>query len=354
MSINNKNNKMKKLLILIVLLTSFGSQAQNFARQSLGMNVGTNLYSDKLGNSDYGFLTGVDYRYMFTQDFGLVGSWQFDTITNETDHKLCEYAAVSHNFRIEMFKRLVSLGRFTVNGTAGLGTTFYYMKEDARARVFNYTAAANILYSLGNKKSPWGALKAEYRGIANTDQDFTLNNNFRTSSNPIQAFKQDLSLGFLVYLDRKANKPHADWSKKETKLAECIECKDGDIIQPIVINPTTIKKEMVIPYEVVLFEENSYEINTDAQRSAIVKMAEFIDKYEDMKMEIVASSCAGHGTPEYNFDLSVKRAKAVYEEVASLRGDDYSRLSYRGTGEDKRYRHKNQAYQKRVNFVIYK
>lgn len=342
--------------MITLLLVVATVNAQRFGRQSLEMSVGRNLYSDKLGNSRGDILVNTGYRYMFTPTFGLQGFWQFDVIRSKDlpNHPECEYAAVSHNFRIEMFKRLARFGRFTVNGTAGLGTTFYYMREDARARVFNYTAAGNVLYSLGDKRNPWGAIKAEYRGIANTDQDYTLNSNFRTTSNPIQAFKQDVSIGFLVYLDNGRNKSHADWTRKRrSRIADCVECKDGDIIQPITVNPTEIRTELVIPYEVVLFDEGSYDIRED-QKAAIVKMVDFMEKHPDLKIEVVASACGGKGTPERNFELSVLRAKEVYEKMASLRGGDYSRLSYRGTGVDTKFSHADQDIQKRANFVIYK
>jgi len=348
---------MKKLIILLVLLTSFGSQAQNFGRQSLEMSVGRNMYSDKLGNSRGDLLVNTGYRYMFTPTFGLQGFWQFDVIRSKNlpNHPECEYAAVSHNFRVEMFKRLARFGRFTVNGTVGLGTTFYYMREDVRARVFNYTAAGNVLYSLGDKRNPWGAIKAEYRGIANTDQDYTLNNNFRTTSNPIQALKQDVSIGFLVYLDNGRNKSHADWTRKRrSRIADCVECKDGDIVQPIIVNPTEIRTEFLIPHEVVLFEEGSYEINTDSQRIAIIKMVEFLEKHKEIKIEIVGSACGGQGSYKRNFELSQLRAKEVYEKMGSMRNNDFSRLSYKGVGIDTKYEHENQDLQKRVSFIIYK
>lgn len=346
---------MKKLILTTLLLVVTTVNAQQFGRQSLEMSVGRNLYSDKLGDSRGDILVNTGYRYMLTETFGLQGFWQFDVIRSRElpEHPECEYAAVSHNFRVEAFKRLARFGRFTVNGTAGLGVTFYYMRDDARARVFNYTAAGNVLYSLGDKRNPWGALKAEYRGIANTDQDYTLNSNFRTTSNPIQAFKQDVSLGFLVYLDTKRNKSHADWSRKRRrKLADCTECKDGGIIQPITINPTEIRTELVIPYVVILFDEGSSEIRVD-QLNNVEEMAEFKRKHPELKMEMVGSSCGGKGTPERNLQLSIDRAKAVYEKLGSLLGS-FEGLSYRGTGVDKKYKHENQDIQKRVNFVIYK
>lgn len=347
---------MKKLLVLFLLVFTT-VKAQKFARQSLEMSIGRNLYSDKLGDSRGDILVNTGYRYMFTPTFGLQGFWQFDVIRAKQNlsHPDCDYAAVSNNLRLEVFKRLARFGKITFNGTAGAGVTFFYLRDDARQRAFNYTAAGNIFYSLGQERNPWGALKLEYRGIANTGQDYTLNQRFRTTSTPIQAFKQDISLGFLVYLDTGRNKSHADWTEKRRRmLSDCIECKEGEILQDINIYPTSIQKEIVIPHEVVLFEEGSAEINTDSQRTAIIKMVEFLENHPDTKIEVVGSACGGKGSPERNFELSVSRAKVVYDKMASLRNDNYSGLSYRGTGVDTKYRHQDQDVQKRVNFVIYK
>ncbi len=350
--------KVRNILLISVLLISFNGISQRFSRSSLEMSVGYNKYSDKLGDSRGDILVNTGYRYMLTRTFGLQGFWQFDVIKSKDyyNHTQCEYSVVSNLFRIEMFKKLARFGRFNVNATTGLGATFYYLENDQRARVFNYTAAGNVFYAIGQNRNPWGAIKLEYRGTANTSQDYTLNNNFRTTSTPIQAFKQDISLGFIIYLDQNSKTTHADWVNKKRKN----RIVTNNIVTPTIKKIDTIivqkeiKQEMVIPHEVVLFEEGSDEINTDSQRTSIIKMAEFLDKHPDVKIEVVGASCGGKGSAQRNLELSISRAKKVYDKIASLRGNDYSRLSYRGTGVDTKYKHKDQDVQKRVNFIIYK
>ncbi len=351
----SKNLIMKKLIFLSTMLIFININAQDFARQSLEMGVGQNLYHDGLGNSRSSILVNAGYRYMITPKFGLQGNWQFDVLRSKDhpDHPECEYRAYSQGFRVEMFRRIARFGRFTVNGTAGFGGTYYWLRDNKKERVFNYTAAGNVLYSLGQKRNPWGFVGLEYRGTANTAQEKTLNSNFETTGNPIQAFKQDLVFRVGVYLDNKKDKPHADWYEED----DCIECiqnplsSKSSLTRESNIQPS--EKELVIPHEVVLFDEGSYEIRED-QKNPIVKMVDFMDKHPDLKIELVGAACGGKGSPQRNFELSELRAKAVYEKMASLRGDDYSRLSYRGTGVDTKYRHQDQDIQKRVNFIIYK
>ncbi len=343
---------MKKILVLLIVMASAATlNAQKYAKQSLEMAAGSNVYTDKLGTSKSGLLVSTSYRYMFTPSFGLRAAWQFDvTKSKEYDeHPECEYAAVSHHFRVEGFKRLARFGRFTVNGTAGVGATFYYMRQDARERVFNYTASGSLFYSLGYKDNPWGFLKAEYRVIANNGQSYTLNRAFETTSAPIQAVRRNISLGFGVYLDNASGKRHGDWYKKRRKKRAP---KTEVVNNYIDIDTTIVKKQYVAGDYVVLFQEGKTRIQ-DHQLVDIYKAVEFLKSNPEHNAEIIGGACTNQGSYERNLTLSQERARAVYNKMV-LMGVSPKRLSHRGTGNGNGYDGRSSDIQKRVDIEIYK
>ena len=345
---------MKKLIILSILLMYINTQAQGFRRHSVELGVGQSIYSDRLGNAKLGLLLNGGYRYMLTPTFGVQGFAQVDDIKSlpNLSHPDCEYSAISNTLRVEAFKRIARFGRFIVNGTAGFGVTHYQTRIDHAPTVFNYTAAGNIMHSLGNKKNPWGAIKLEYRGIANTGQDRTLNNNFNTTSNPIQAFKQDLLGGIVFYLGKNKKDVHADWYKKkvETKVIN-----NRFIEQPVNLYPTQIiNNRIIVLYRkfVVFFQEGKYDIQ-DHQKDDIYEAVEFLKGNPQFKAVVLGGACTNQGSDARNLELSQKRALAVWSKMYKM-GIPSTRIDHKGTGVGNGYGGNNSDIQKRVDIIIYK
>ncbi len=93
------------------------------------------------------------------------------------------------------------------------------------------------------------------------------------------------------------------------------------------------KEGIVLEMEDILFDYNSSEISSRAQK-AIKAIAEVLNKHSDREIRI-----SGHtdskGSSSYNQDLSEKRAKAVLEILKNNYNIDPGRMSYRGFGETK-------------------
>jgi outer membrane protein OmpA-like peptidoglycan-associated protein len=80
----------------------------------------------------------------------------------------------------------------------------------------------------------------------------------------------------------------------------------------------------------IFFETDSYKLLPQSN-AELAKIRNFLYANPLLKLEV-----GGHtdntGTPEYNKDLSEKRAKAVYDYL-NRNGDFNDRLSYKGYGE---------------------
>jgi len=352
---------MKKLIFLLPMLIFININAQDFARQSLEMGVGQNLYHDGLGTSRSSILVNAGYRYMFTPKFGLQGNWQFDVLRSKDHpgHPECEYRAYSQGFRIEMFRNIARIGRFSINGTAGFGGTYYWLRDNLKERVFNYTAAGNVLYSLGQKKNPWGFVGLEFRGTANTTQEKTLNSNFDATGNPIQAFKQDFVLRVGIYLDNGRRKPHVDWGevpvsvksleKETTKKEDCCQ-------QNVNITSTTYSIKEIVPVPVaehIFFDFDSNEIKPRS-RNASEKVTLFAKQNPQYDIVLEGWSCLSSESYYNRVELPKKRT-AIMKALLISKGVEASRIIESPQGIDRtQVEEINHAFARRVDVKFIK
>lgn len=342
---------MKKLII--ALLFCAGLNAQEFGKWSLEMSYGENLVTDQIGVSRTSSLVNLGTRYMLTPTFGLQTFGQFDVYRSSDypDHLECEYRAYGVSARLEMFKRFFRKGRFTINGSLGIGGNYMWLNHPNhdKERTFQYTAAGSVLYGLGDRYK-WGALKLEYRVLANTSQDRTLNGNFETTQNGINSYFQNLSMGFVVYLGTNSRKRPADfWKEKRRPKPECCE---KEIVQPITVNPTQIIEKDNKPVEYVFFDYDKKVLKVQS-RNAIYKVANYMKQNPQYKLKIEGWACAS-GTKEYNQRLSQDRAEIVYLTFVAL-GVDKERLSFEGKGIDYDYvTELSHQFPRRTELILYK
>jgi OmpA-OmpF porin, OOP family len=107
-----------------------------------------------------------------------------------------------------------------------------------------------------------------------------------------------------------------------------------------------VKKGVVAVLNNIFFEHDKYEL----LQSSIVELnrtVKFMESNPGIKIEI-----SGHtdntGTPAYNIDLSLKRAKAVYDYLIE-KGIDRSRLEYKGFGQTKPVAPNDSEHNKSLN-----
>lgn len=116
---------------------------------------------------------------------------------------------------------------------------------------------------------------------------------------------------------------------------------------------TPLKKETTIRLDKLTFEYNSAEI-TDSASTVLDIAALFLSQNGSIQVEIAAHT-DDIGSPEFNQDLSERRAASVVQALV-LRGADASRLIPRGYGESQPIAdngtEEGQAQNRRVEFKI--
>ncbi|HBK33237.1 MAG TPA: hypothetical protein DDZ78_16670, partial [Porphyromonadaceae bacterium] len=104
----------------------------------------------------------------------------------------------------------------------------------------------------------------------------------------------------------------------------CPECPE--------VAPQPVAEESVYVPNVVFFRINSFKIDK-GQQVSVYNTAEYLKANTDAKVNIVAYADKQTGTPEYNWSLSEKRAKAVADALINEYGIDSSRISVDWKGD---------------------
>ncbi len=97
------------------------------------------------------------------------------------------------------------------------------------------------------------------------------------------------------------------------------------------MEPTVINEAVYVP-NVVFFRINSAKIDK-GQQVSVHNTAEYMKANPDAKVNIVAYADAQTGTPEYNFALSEKRARAVADALTNDYAIDSDRISIDWKGD---------------------
>jgi outer membrane protein OmpA-like peptidoglycan-associated protein len=94
----------------------------------------------------------------------------------------------------------------------------------------------------------------------------------------------------------------------------------------------TVVSEGVYVPNVVFFRINSSTIDK-GQQVSVYNTAEYLKANENAKVNIIAYADAQTGTPDYNFALSERRARAVADALTSEYGIDSDRISIDWKGD---------------------
>ena len=152
------------------------------------------------------------------------------------------------------------------------------------------TGTAGIKFGLGGKQS---FTPAEL-------MDYNLINDLNSQINRLRAENEELSL----------------------RPESCPECPEVQ---------TVVSEGVYVP-NVVFFRINSSTIDR-GQQVSVYNTAEYLKANENAKVNIIAYADAQTGTPDYNFALSERRARAVADALTSEYGIDSDRISIDWKGD---------------------
>ena len=124
-------------------------------------------------------------------------------------------------------------------------------------------------------------------------------------------------------LNSQINRLCAENEELRLRPESCPECPE--------VQPTVISEGVYVP-NVVFFRINSSKIDK-GQQVSVYNTAEYLKANENAKVNIVAYADKQTGTPEYNFALSERRARAVADALTNEYGIDSDRISIDWKGD---------------------
>lgn len=291
---------MKKLILLIALISYTGMAQTEYAHWSLEMGLGTNRMFSSIDESKPDININVSGRYMFNRTLGIMTTLSYDKY--RSSHPECEYLFNSYKYSVEGVLTLARLNNFTLLGSGGFGGSYYQLEYNRKERVFNSTAAATLLYRLSN----WGAVKGVLRttAIHNLDKSFDLSFDPNTILTQAQSFTG--SIGFSVYLDNTRNKPlHYDWYVKEP--IKTIETRYEVQKLPIVNYVENCDNCDIKEWRYTLFfkeGEDCFSTENNANNQQLESAMFKVKTLENPKVFVNSFRCGGNGTPESNEKLA--------------------------------------------------
>ena len=225
-----------------------------------------------------GYMYGLDEDWKKPNPDGDLFKSQNQTLTYNV--------GLINNFQLSKSVALfVELGWRVMQETfdgSGLGGDFEYDSM--------FTGTAGFKFGLGGKQ---GFTPAEL-------MDYNLINDLNSQINRLRAENEELSL----------------------RPESCPECPEVQ---------TVVSEGVYVP-NVVFFRINSSTIDK-GQQVSVYNTAEYLKANENAKVNIIAYADAQTGTPDYNFALSERRARAVADALTSEYGIDSDRISIDWKGD---------------------
>ncbi|HBT86200.1 MAG: OmpA family protein [Fermentimonas sp.] len=124
-------------------------------------------------------------------------------------------------------------------------------------------------------------------------------------------------------LNSQINRLRAENEQLRQRPESCPECPE--------VQPTVVSEAVYVP-NVVFFRINSSTIDR-GQQVSVYNTAEYMKANSDAKVNIVAYADRQTGTPEYNFALSERRARAVADALINEYGINSDRISIDWKGD---------------------
>ena len=124
-------------------------------------------------------------------------------------------------------------------------------------------------------------------------------------------------------LNSQINRLRAENEQLRQRPESCPDCPE--------VQPTTVSEAVYVP-NVVFFRINSSTIDR-GQQVSVYNTAEYMKANDSAKVNIVAYADRQTGTPEYNFALSERRARAVADALINDHGINSDRISIDWKGD---------------------
>ena len=124
-------------------------------------------------------------------------------------------------------------------------------------------------------------------------------------------------------LNSQINRLRAENEQLRQRPESCPDCPE--------VQPTTVSEAVYVP-NVVFFRINSSTIDR-GQQVSVYNTAEYMKANDSAKVNIVAYADRQTGTPEYNFALSERRARAVADALINDHGISSDRISIDWKGD---------------------
>ncbi len=226
-----------------------------------------------------GYMYGLDEDWKKPNPDGDLFKHQNQTLTYNV--------GLINNFKLsQSISLFLELGwRVMQESFDGTGTTGDYDYDSM------FTGTAGIKFGLGGK------------------QDFT----------PAELMDYNL----INDLNSQINRLRAENEQLRQRPESCPECPE--------VQPTVVSEGVYVP-NVVFFRINSSTIDR-RQQISVHNTAEYLNANADTKVNIVAYADRQTGTPEYNFALSERRARAVADALINEYGISSDRISIDWKGD---------------------
>jgi len=189
----------------------------------------------------------------------------------------------------------------------------------------NFQLSSNVALFL---ELGWRVMQGSFDGASNPNYDY---DSMFTGTAGVKfglGGKQDFTPAELMDynlindLNSQINRLRAENEELRLRPESCPECPEVQ----------TVEAETVYVPNVVFFRINSSTIDK-GQQVSVYNTAEYLKANENAKVNIVAYADRQTGTPEYNFALSERRARAVADALTSEYGISSDRISIDWKGD---------------------
>src|SRR5690554_2309879 len=189
---------------------------------------------------------------------------------------------------------------------------------------FQLSNSVALLLDLG-----WRVMQGNFDGLSNPvfdyDSMFTGTAGIKFGLGGKQSFPpaELMDYNLINDLNSQINRLRAENEQLRQRPESCPECPE--------VQPTVVSEGVYVP-NVVFFRINSSTIDR-RQQISVHNTAEYLNANPDTKVNIVAYADRQTGTPEYNFALSERRARAVADALINEYGISSDRISIDWKGD---------------------
>ena len=190
----------------------------------------------------------------------------------------------------------------------------------------NFQLSSNVALFL---ELGWRVMQGSFDGASNPNYDYdsmftgTAGVKFGLGGKQTFTPAELMDYNLINDLNSQINRLRAENEELRLRPESCPECPE--------VQPTVVSEGVYVP-NVVFFRINSAKIDK-GQQVSVYNTAEYLKANGNAKVNIVAYADKQTGTPEYNFALSEKRARAVADALTNEYGISSDRISIDWKGD---------------------